>query len=722
MYRILFAFFLLLLTVISINAQIQYQGKPVELKYPGMKNIPVIELEIKDILDSIVTEKGKESRLKPDEFAYTITAEYSYENSGVWDTLDNGIKLWRLGIYAENAVSINIIFSEYNLAKGIKVFIYDNLQKNILGALTYRNNKAGGILATSPVYGDFIYVEMQMPPFLTNPGKLTIGQIGVGYDEHSDGSRLKDQWYGTSGSCNEDINCIENTVIQKIKHSVCRIVYSGNERCTGTLINNASNNGRPFVLTAQHCLSTQYLAETAIFYFEYESPYCGGPDGNILKTISGSSLIATTDNKLDFSLVELSTSPPFSYKPFYTGWNNLNIPSENSYSIHHPQGDVKKISFDDDKATTDNFGEGYDYNTHWLISDWESGTTEKGSSGCPLFNQNNRLVGSLSGGDANCLSSVNDYYQKFYNAWDDYPEKTQQLKCWLDPQNTGVQYINGFDPYELIWLSGDTISNIAESSNLALYNDNLNWGYLSGHNSDSIRFFAEKFNITEQKNLFGTFLNVASLYYTSDQAKITINVWNGDEHPEISVLQKEVLMIDLLEKELNFIEFDSVIRVYNTFFLGYQLEYGNPLDTFAVFMSQQDENSSHNTAMILYDDNWEPVSNFIAGTISSSFDIRPLIFDTINISLSYDTTLSTGDIKITPVMATNVVKIEFYEWPDEQVIVNIYSLNGQLMASKLYKYPDRMIEYSIANLRNGIYLMQVLYKYYAVSEKLPVIR
>ena len=133
-------------------------------------------------------------------------------------------------------------------------------------------------------------------------------------------------------------------------------------------------------------------SKNLFFYFDYESPYCNGPDGNSLKSISGSSLIATTDNNLDFALVELTAEPPFNYRPYFTGWNNTNIPPDNSFSIHHPLGDVKKIAIDVDQATTDDYGEGYDVNTHWLIGDWETGTTEKGSSGAPLFNQDGELI------------------------------------------------------------------------------------------------------------------------------------------------------------------------------------------------------------------------------------------------------------------------------------------------------------------------------------------
>jgi lysyl endopeptidase len=719
MYRIRFTF-LLLLYVIYLNAQIQYRGKPYKLSCPGLKNIPVIDLTLKETVKAIKPDKeSKPSRLKPDEFAYTIEVDYDYSNCGVWDTLNNGTKLWRLGIYSEGAHSINLIFGEYHIANGVKVFIYDSSQVHILGALTSRNNKAGGILATTPVPCDFIYIEMQVPSFIDNPGQLKIERAGIGYEDIAGDARLKDEWYGTSGSCNVDINCIENQEILKNKHSVVRIIYLGTERCTGTLINNTSNNGRPLVLTAQHCLKTDFMANTAIFYFGYESPYCDGPDGNTLKSVSGSSLIATTDNNLDFSLVELSAEPPFNYRPYYAGWDNLDVPPENSYSIHHPMGDVKKITVDDDQATTGNYGEGYDLYTHWLISDWEMGTTEKGSSGAPLFNQNGRLVGTLTGGDADCELSVNDYYQKLYNSWDDYLNNDQQLKFWLDPSNSGAVDIEGFDPYEALWQSGDTISNLKTGETPILVRGDMDWGYLSGHNSDSIRLFAEEFNIPGQKNLFGVFLNVAKLNYSSENSNVNIIVWDGSTETSRKVAEKEVLMVNMVPDELNFIEFDSVIGVYSRFYVGCQLNYDNPLDTFALYMS---ENNGSNTAFISADDHWMSLYEYTSGTVSASFDIRPLIFDSIEAPFKYDTTLSTGDIKIIPVMSENVVKIELYEWPEEEVIVNIYSLNGQLMAAKSYKYADKIIKHNVSNLKNGIYLVQVLYKRFMNSEKVPVIR
>ena len=49
----------------------------------------------------------------------------------------------------------------------------------------------------------------------------------------------------------------------------------------------------------------------------------------------------------------------------------------------------------------------------WKIAAWDDGTTEGGSSGSGLWDQNGLLVGQLYGGQASCSFNVNDYYGKF---------------------------------------------------------------------------------------------------------------------------------------------------------------------------------------------------------------------------------------------------------------------------------------------------------------------
>lgn len=154
-------------------------------------------------------------------------------------------------------------------------------------------------------------------------------------------------------------------------------------------------------------------------------------------------------DSLDFTLVKLSVSPPDNFMPYYAGWNRSESPAEQTTAIHHPQGDVKKISRDFDPPQTGyhvpNYYHEYVLYSHWRILRWDLATTEAGSSGCPLFDENKRVVGLLTGGEANCVSSINDYFTKFDYSWDYYQKSYKNLKTWLDPLNSGVITVDGLD-------------------------------------------------------------------------------------------------------------------------------------------------------------------------------------------------------------------------------------------------------------------------------------
>jgi PKD repeat protein len=137
----------------------------------------------------------------------------------------------------------------------------------------------------------------------------------------------------------------------------------------------------------------------------------------------------------------LNSTPPASHNVYYAGWDRSGTAPTNQIGIHHPSGDIKKISFDDDPASQANFGGA----ACWHIIDWEDGTTEPGSSGSPLFDQNHRIIGQLFGGSASCSNNVDDYYGRFDISWDG-SSSSNRLRDWLDPQNTGVNTVDGWDP------------------------------------------------------------------------------------------------------------------------------------------------------------------------------------------------------------------------------------------------------------------------------------
>jgi hypothetical protein len=166
--------------------------------------------------------------------------------------------------------------------------------------------------------------------------------------------------------------------------------------------------------------------------------------------VSGATLLTSSAGS-DVALLQLNTTPPASYAVYYSGWDKSGTAPQHSTVIHHPSGDIKKISFDDDPATTGNFGGAQ----CWHIAMWDDGTTEPGSSGSALWNEDHHIIGQLYGGEAWCGGNVNDYFGRFDVS---YP----LLDGWLGScGNT----LDGFDPNAI----GAGISEPDQAPAITLY-------------------------------------------------------------------------------------------------------------------------------------------------------------------------------------------------------------------------------------------------------------
>jgi hypothetical protein len=189
------------------------------------------------------------------------------------------------------------------------------------------------------------------------------------------------------------------------------------------------------------------------------------------ESITGAKLKAhggqSGDNGSDFYLVLLSQSIPDSFNVYMNGWNRKDTASPSGVGIHHPEGDVKKISTYLLPLVSTNYMGG-PVISHWQVI-WAQtanghGVTEGGSPGSPIFDNNGMIVGTLTGGFSNCDSaSLNsaDYYGKFSYSWkSNGSDSASRLDYWLDPGNTGVYYLQG---------SPLAIENPAVSNLLTLY-------------------------------------------------------------------------------------------------------------------------------------------------------------------------------------------------------------------------------------------------------------
>lgn len=370
------------------------------------------------------------------DFGVALPVNENLLQTGTAQTLPNGYRLLRRTIHAPGAYGINLNFVRFQPGKSGKLWVYAADKQHYLGAFDYRSVNPGIPFATAPVRGETLIIE-----FLYDPSEAGIAlELAEAVYEFEDIFSVQ-RGFGASGSCNRNINCPEYASKSNQKRSVAMILTSNNVRwCSGAMINNTAQDGKPYFLTARHCNTSP----NSIFMFNYESPDCSNLDASTDKTIQGCTILVNYAPS-DVTLLELSSPPPASFFTYHAGWNAGSAAPDSTYSIHHPRGDIKKISFDDDPSTGSPYSGGDTALNHWKIANWEVGTTEVGSSGSPLFNQQNQIIGQLHGGQANCANSINDYYGKLAYSWvaENTPETA--VRFWLDPLNSGLTQMNGQD-------------------------------------------------------------------------------------------------------------------------------------------------------------------------------------------------------------------------------------------------------------------------------------
>lgn len=452
-------FLLLLFNVQFTNAQISEDGTPISSKntsclpqnaiqsiyFPSVNN----DLLLRD--DSIA---NIDDSLKTLNFGITLQANYGINNAGTWEILTDSSKLWRLKLVSQTAYSCFLIFDSFYIPKGATLFAYNDNKSKILGAFTSKNNKSDGRFSLGPIIGNTVILEYYEPKTIYSSPMINVLAFIHTFKNifhYQEKSNLN-----TSATCNKNVMCPDADGWCNQIRSVA-LVYALNSTTgaptgtfSGALINNEKRDNFPFFLTANH---NYYQAQQEgsnpsdwIFYFNYQSPDCSNPTSELPMTysISGSILLANHGFS-DFALLALSSKPPGNFNTFYSGWTNENVqPDKNGVCIHHPKGDIKKISFYINKPTRhDNCNA-----KCWRVK-WDKGITESGSSGSPLFNPQGLIVGQMDCGGSACGGSGYDNFGRFAKSWDAEPGNDNQLKPWLSPNSSSslyIQAIGGDEP------------------------------------------------------------------------------------------------------------------------------------------------------------------------------------------------------------------------------------------------------------------------------------
>ncbi|WP_298422604.1 trypsin-like peptidase domain-containing protein [uncultured Kordia sp.] len=462
--------FVLLSFILQATAQNSQRPQPESWNLSTIAKVTPIELPRPNLTalqaEDVVNDADKSI---PWRFGYDHFVDYGITNAGKWHTLPNGDRIWRINFVSPDALTMNLIFDQYNIPKGAKVYIYNDDHSEILNEFTHLHNNPEEILGTWMLHGESLWIEYFEPKKVSGQGRLNIGNVVHGYRTVEMYDDANPEALNDSGACNVDVNCDissfnsdAHNIKEGVKKSVAMLVTGGSGFCTGALVNNTDNDGTPYFLTANHCLGGSVSGWAFRFNWASDESVADcatnapSVDNSFIQTASGA-ILRASNSKSDMALLEITDVAFFSTNSadlVWAGWNRstTDVPSL-VVGVHHPSGDIQKVCVDTDGAYRNTIlFNGNPATEIWHIDAWDLGVTEPGSSGSPLFDQDGLIIGKLSGGYAACSgtndNNLEDWYGRFGISWDFSAINSQQLKFWLDPAGTNPITLQQFPPSE----------------------------------------------------------------------------------------------------------------------------------------------------------------------------------------------------------------------------------------------------------------------------------
>ena len=733
-------FFLLLglfsLSCMEISAQISHGGRPFFLQNSVLRSAPsssglppsplkgetgavVFEMPAFN-LDSVrqVDQLNERNMQRSYQFAYKFFTNIEKKRDAALTVLPDGTKVWLINIRSQGAYSINVLLTDFELPPGGKLFVYNSDHSHVIGSFDYRNNSPQKILPIQPVLGESITIEYSEPADVPFEGNFTVSEVNHDY---RDVLRSEPGHDTTTFLCMPDALCSD--VNENLVRSTVLLIINGTIGCSGVLVNNTENDGKPYLLTAVHCLNNDlengiykdmdyYITQsgTVIAFFNFNRPVCDSKLQGTEEMSIAEAYPRVIAEKKDVALLELREKPPVYYNAYYAGWNMDEKGGNGMHeNLHHPRYSVKKYGKSEADLSIGSIPSVtvFEYNSHWIVPYWTIGSTDLGSSGSPLFDQNGLVIGNLTTGDSYCNNySPNgqpDYFTVLYKSWET-ADPNNQLKTYLDPNNKGLKQQPGMDPNRENPLA--RLSNMDFPAGDTLTVSTLqrpNSGYVFGSSNLNTTEFAEEFTVTKAVEVFGAYLLIPPLS-ANGITGVEISIYSGTNSPE-TLLQTQNFSPQYLnysssdgfnwkDKNMksfgteNFVLFNEPVKIASgKFFISYKIS--NSSIPFCVYNAKFAGANRQNTAWVKDSSKgWiSAVAYSPAQGMKTSLGIQPLVRSTIIDSLP-----EIPDGKGDPLFFDSKNHILFLREPaNETAPVNIYSLTGTLIEKVQFNKGEKSV-------------------------------
>ncbi len=368
------------------------------------------------------------------------------QTAGEWLALDDGKAVWRMAIQSGGASGVRVHFHDFAVGSG-SVWVYSEDRSQVFGPYTGSGIDGSGDFWSHAVFADTAVVEYLADQW-TDTVPFSVTRIA---------HLMASEQTMSAGTCELDVSCyspwgsISNGVGMYIFESA-----GASYSCSGSLVNDSNNDAKPYFLTADHCISTQAMAQTVEVFWKYQTSTCNGtlPSLSSVPTSLGATYLASAPIQSgDFSLMLLSYLPNSSLT-FY-GWNASSTALAMGAPVvgmHHPEADYTRVVFGERTAdATIQVGTGAAPASMFYQIQATAGVIEPGSSGSPLFLPDELIVGTLTYGPSGNACSISPFtagYARFavaYPSLSQYlsPVPTPAVTVTPSPASVGVSWTVG---------------------------------------------------------------------------------------------------------------------------------------------------------------------------------------------------------------------------------------------------------------------------------------
>ncbi len=340
---------------------------------------------------------------------------------GVWTELEAGRWLWTAEIRAIDAIGVRLHFTNLAIPRGGQLTAFAPRDPSRLaGPIEGRGPFDAGETWTPTFFGERARVE-----YLLESGEAGVQpSLPFALTEVLHVYREPSLQPEPEGACYIDSSCVSG--ISTLRNAVGRINYvenGGGYQCTGQLLRTVAGDLTPYFSTANHCIASSAVANTAEIYWRFQTTSCNGTPPNIGDVSSSTycSFVATQSSS-DSTMLLVQGALPSGLT--WAGWTSAVQPiGTPGIAIHHPQGNAKKASTGVYLPSAGCNDVGTDHFT----ATWSQGGTDHGSSGGGFFKTaTDQFIGQVHCGVV-CSSTT-----RFGRFADFYPVVDTQLAVGSD--------------------------------------------------------------------------------------------------------------------------------------------------------------------------------------------------------------------------------------------------------------------------------------------------